>query len=247
MTDPRPLRAATEGIIEVPRTARYYVIGEDGGTIEELWFVLHGFGQLAREFVQYFGDLADGRRLVIAPEALNRYYTLGAAVPAKDRPVGATWMTREDRDNEIKDYVRYLDLLHDSVAKTHPLARTVVLGFSQGGATASRWAMAGRARIDRLILWGATVPPDADLDQGTAAFRGARLTFVRGRRDQYITAAALAAERERLDAAGLNFDLVDYDGGHSIKRAVLLDIASRPTHPDPVASLDRKRREATEP
>src|SRR5476649_33204 len=92
MTSPRPVRPAAERVIEVHRTARYFIIGDESREIRELWFVLHGFGQLARDFVQYFGDLADGPRLVIAPEALNRYYTVDAAVPAKDRPVGATWM-----------------------------------------------------------------------------------------------------------------------------------------------------------
>ena len=225
MTEPRPLRTATERTIEVPRTARYYMIGDESAAVDELWFVLHGFGQLAGEFAQYFGDLADGRRLVIAPEALNRYYAASASVPASERPVGATWMTREDRENEIRDYVRYLDLLHDHVARKHPRARTAVVGFSQGGATAARWAQLGRSDIARLILWGATIPPDADLSAGPAAFRGARLTFVIGRRDQYITAASLDAERARLTAAGLTFDVVEYDGGHSVKRAVLLDVA----------------------
>ena len=224
MTGPRPLIAATEHRIEVPRTARFYTLGGDTALVEELWFVLHGFGQLARDFITYFGDLADGRRLVIAPEALNRYYAVGASVPAKDRPVGATWMTREDRESEIRDYVRYLDLLHDTHVRKHPHARTIVAGFSQGGATASRWAMLGSAKIDRLVLWGATVPPDADL-AGSSPFRGARLTLVAGSRDQYITQPALAAERERLRAAGLEFDVVEYEGGHSIKRAVLLDVA----------------------
>ena len=227
MTEPRPLRTVSERTIEVPRTARYYMIGGDeSGAVDELWFVLHGFGQLAAEFAQYFGDLANGRRLVIAPEALNRYYVASASVPASERPVGATWMTREDRENEIRDYVRYLDLLHDHVARKHPRAKTAVVGFSQGGATAARWAQRGRTDIARLILWGATVPPDADLGAGPAAFRGARLTFVIGRRDQYISVASLDAERARLTAAGLSFDVVDYDGGHSIKRAVLVDVAA---------------------
>ena len=225
MTDPRPLRAATEHAIEVPRTARYYTIGDESGTVRELWFVLHGFGQLAAAFSQYFGDLADGQRLVIAPEALNRYYAATASVPASERPVGATWMTRENRENEIRDYVRYLDLLHDEISKRHSRARTFVVGFSQGGATAARWAQRGRSRIARLILWGATVPPDTDLSAGPAAFREARLTLVLGRRDHYVTASSLAAERARLTVAGVPFDVVEYEGGHSIRRSVLLDVA----------------------
>ena len=94
MTDPRPLRTATEHAIEVPRTARYYSIGDETGAVEELWFVLHGFGQLAGEFVQYFGDLADGRRMLIAPEALNRYYSASTSVPASERPVGSCSRSR---------------------------------------------------------------------------------------------------------------------------------------------------------
>jgi len=227
MSEPRSLRTATEHTIEVPRTARYYTIGAESGGVDELWFVLHGFGQLAGQFAQYFADLGDGPRLVVAPEALNRYYAASVSVPASERPVGATWMTREDRQNEIRDYVRYLDLLHDEVARTHPRARTVVVGFSQGGATAARWAQLGRSNIARLVLWGATVPPDADLSAGPAAFRGARLTFVIGRRDHYITAASLEEERRRLTEAGVSFEVVEYDGGHSIKRAVLLDLRDR--------------------
>jgi predicted esterase len=225
MTAHRPLRPAAERFIEVPRTARYYIIGDEDSTADELWFVLHGFGQLARDFVHYFSALADRKRIVVAPEALNRYYAVGASVPAKDRPVGATWMTREDRENEIKDYVRYLDLLHQVLAVAHPRARTVVVGFSQGGATASRWAIHGNARIDRLILWGATVPPDVNLDRGAETFRGARLTVVRGGKDQYISPAALEAERHRLAAASIPLDVVEFEGGHSIKRAVLLQVA----------------------
>src|SRR3954468_23277358 len=115
MTKPRPKRTAALHTIEVLRTARYYVIGNEHGSIEELWIVLHGFGQLAGDFVEYFAGLNESRRLVVAPEALNRYYTVAADVPASERPVGATWMTREDRDNEMRDYVRYLDRLHGTL------------------------------------------------------------------------------------------------------------------------------------
>lgn len=229
MTKPRPIRTATEHTLEVPRTARYYVIGTESPAIEEIWIALHGFGQLAGDFVEYFSDLNDGRRLVVAPEGLNRYYTIPAtSVPASERPVGATWMTREDRENEIKDYVRYLDLLHAALMARAPRARTIVVGFSQGGATAARWAMQGTARPDRVILWGATLPPDVDPASVNDRLRGGALTFVIGRKDQYITSESVAAERERLSDAGVRFDLVEYDAGHSIKRAVLRDIAGLP-------------------
>jgi predicted esterase len=54
-----------------------------------------------------------------------------------------------------------------------------------------------------------------------------RLKLVIGRSDQYISAEAVTRERERLTAAGVPFDLTEYDAGHSIKRAVLNELATK--------------------
>ena len=102
--------------ITVRRTARYFTLGPADGSPRQVWFVLHGYGQLASQFVRVFEPLDDGTRLIVAPEALNRFYLVGVdTMPAADRPVGATWMTREDRDNEIEDYIAYLDDLAATV------------------------------------------------------------------------------------------------------------------------------------
>jgi predicted esterase len=225
MTKPRPIRTSTEHTIVVPRTARYYQLGEAAGG--DLWIVLHGFGQLAGDFVEYFNGIADGARVIVAPEALNRYYTAPLTVPSAERPVGATWMTREFRDAEIRDYVRYLDVLHEELAKTLRPRRTVVVGFSQGGATASRWAVQGRTDIHSLVLWGATLPPDLDLAASRERLAALRLRLVIGETDQYISGSMLSRERERLTNARIPFDVVEYDAGHSIKRAVLQEVAER--------------------
>ena len=225
MTKPRPIRTATDHVIEVPRTARYYLLGDARGA--DLWIVLHGFGQLAGDFIEYFTELNDGRHIVVAPEALNRYYTAPLTVPSAERAVGATWMTREFRDAEIRDYVRYLDMLHaDLVTKFSP-RRTIVVGFSQGGATASRWVVQGSASIHTLVLWGATLPPDLDLGVSRDRLSRARLKLVIGRTDQYITPEALGRERERLTAAQIPHEVVEYDAGHSVKRPVLRDLATK--------------------
>lgn len=225
LTKPRPIRTAVEHTIEVPRTARYYEMGAAVGG--DLWIVLHGFGQLAGDFIEYFVELNDGSRVIVAPEALNRYYTAGLSVPSAERPVGATWMTREFRDAEMRDYIRYLDLLHAELSARCRPRRTIVVGFSQGGATASRWAVHGRSAIHSLVLWGATLPPDLELVAARDRLSAARLWLVIGKRDQYISADAVAREQERLGAAGIPFELIEYDAGHSIKRAVLQDLSSR--------------------
>ena len=96
-----------EHSIKVRRSARYYTLGpDDERAVRDVWFVLHGYGQLAAQFIGIFEALNDGTRLIVAPEALNRFYVAGVeTAPAAERGVGATWMTREDRLNEIDDYV----------------------------------------------------------------------------------------------------------------------------------------------
>ncbi|HEX6534730.1 MAG TPA: hypothetical protein VF041_09030 [Gemmatimonadaceae bacterium] len=210
--------------IPVARTARYVTLGDPVGAPREVWFVCHGYGQLAERFLRHFTPLDDGHRLIVAPEALSRFYV---DVPAQSShvhaPVGASWMTREDRLSEIDDYIRYLDALHAHVMRgLHGVSPLVVaLGFSQGAATVCRWLARGRSRADRLVLWGGLVPHDIDLDGDGAALRRVELVLVNGRDDAFVDAAALSAQAERLARHALSFREIRYDGGHRIDAAAL--------------------------
>jgi predicted esterase len=209
--------------LRVQRTARYYTLGGAGGSPRDIWIVLHGYGQLAGEFIRFFSDIASDDQLVVAPEAMNRFYLVSVEkIPARDRPVGATWMTREDRASEIADYVEYLDALYDEVAAPHIEngARVHVLGFSQAVATATRWIEHGRATVHRLIVWGGVLPPDTKLAAGAPALRGVPLVIVAGTRDQYVTPEVLDAERVRLDTASVSYQMLTFDGGHVVSRSV---------------------------
>jgi predicted esterase len=134
-------------------------------------------------------------------------------------------MTKEDREAEIRDYVRYLDALCEQLMISQRQPRVVVVGFSQGGATAARWSALGAARIDRVILWGALLPPDLDLSKASATFRGASLTYAIGNRDQYISAEMIEKERVRLAVSKMTAEIIEFEGGHSIKRSVLADLS----------------------
>ena len=202
------------------RTARYYTLGAEGAEVRAIWFVLHGYGQLAGSFVRFFADLAKSGVMVVAPEALSRFYLVTPdSAPARERPVGATWMTREDRESEISDYVEYLDALRDEITDSRQVPLTA-LGFSQGAATATRWVLNGRSRIDRLVLWGGVTPPEIDHAGNGERLRDRRVTFVAGTRDHYITDEILAAERARLESAGITCEVIRFDGGHVISRSV---------------------------
>ena len=197
------------------RVARYFTIGRPD---REVWFVLHGYGQLAARFLRHFEPLDDGARLIVAPEGLSRFYL--TEDPA-ERRVGASWMTREDRLAEIEAYVRYLDAVYEELSRTvdRAQAKVTLLGFSQGSATACRWSTMGKARFDRLIIWGGEVPPDVDL------LRALPLSLVYGSRDPYFTPKVVAAIEARLREHGISYDLVPFEGGHEIDGDVLQRVA----------------------
>jgi predicted esterase len=206
----------------VPRTARYFTLGSSGTHLRQVWFVYHGYGELAQEFLEHFELLDDGQRLVIAPEGLSRFYT-----DHDGGTVGASWMTREDRLAEIADYVSYLDSLYTHVFKRVDRASVTVyvLGFSQGAHTATRWISHGNAIADRLILWGQTLPTDLDLEVAWAKLEDSRLTLVVGTRDELVAAAKLEESEARLLEHEIPYETIKYNGGHRLDKRVLRSIA----------------------
>jgi predicted esterase len=77
------------------------------------------------------------------------------------------------------------------------------------------------------VLWGGAIPPELDLAHWSSRLHGAAITLVAGEHDQFATAAAVAAEAERLSAAGVAYTLQRFPGGHAIDPAALLHLAER--------------------
>jgi predicted esterase len=203
--------------LRVRRTARYVVLGEEGARGAELWVACHGYRQLARYFARPFAAIAGPGRRVAVPEGLSRFYLDDDGGPhGPEARVGATWMTREDRLHEIDDYVAYLDALVAHLGGPAGAARITAFGFSQGAATASRWAAYGEAEIDRLVLWAGL--PAHDLDLAAAGTRLAHLDIVlaHGRDDPHVAEAAVERAVESLHAAGLPARAWRYEGGHEV-------------------------------
>lgn len=242
--------------IRVARTGRYFTLGSAGTQLREIWVVCHGYRQLARRFLRRFADLDDLNRLIVAPEGLSRFYlhdTEGRH--GKEVPVGATCMTREDRENEISDYVGFLDGVLDEVldgfleevsdesldespdkvsgeasddgneGSNGATPRLTVLGFSQGAQTVCRWVAAGDFAVERIILWGAYLPDDFDLERGPKRLGSAGLVLVRGLRDHFISDEAHASQEKKLEALGIPFQTITHPGGHELDPALLREIA----------------------
>ena len=186
--------------------------------------MLHGYGQLAGRFIRHFGQVVEPHRLVVAPEALSRFYVGNDLTAHAHARVGATWMTREDRLAEISDYVGYLDLVYARVLEQLPSdcgCALGVLGFSQGAATACRWAALGRAPVRRLVIWGGGVPDDLELGVLRERLAGSPVELVVGDADPYRTPEAVAAQMDRLQRSHVPSRLHRFDGGHQLDRALL--------------------------
>ena len=212
--------------LETRRTARYFTLGEHVEPPSEIWIACHGYGQLAERFLQKLAPLDDGRRLIVAPEALSRFYVQGAGGP--DSKVGASWMTREDRLREMEDYVGYLDAVHAEV-RGRPgsgSAPLTALGFSQGTATATRWALRGKARVNRLVLWAGVLPPEIDLRAEADRLNAMDLTLVAGEQDDWVN-ANLPIQRPALEQVGVRYRMITFKGGHSIDAETLAALAGR--------------------
>src|SRR5580692_2153135 len=139
---------ARENHIIVNKTARYYTLGELSENTGSVCLLLHGHGHNAKNFLGAFKPLWNESKLFVAPEGLNRYYLKGFS-----GNVGVTWMTREDRLNEIKDYIHYLDDLYEFLELEKFTGIITALGFSQGASTVTRWVAATAYRVDNVIVY----------------------------------------------------------------------------------------------
>lgn len=214
----------SERVLKTTRHARYHALG-DVERAHDIWVAIHGYGQLARDFAESCHALAGPGRAVLVPEALNRYYKdAGTSGSHAHTPVGATWMTREFREQEIADYVEYLDALVR--AERRPGQRLCALGFSQGVATLTRWITLGASAVDRAVAWAGRLPDDLDLPRFASRLPNRSLDCVVGTRDEFASWVRDEASTAELTAANITVTQWQFDGGHRLDTATLNRIAS---------------------
>jgi len=215
--------------LPVTRSARYFSLGPERGEVADLWIVLHGYAQTANRFLRDFVPLENGTTLVVAPEALSRFYLETTLEGRHGQVVGANWLTREDREADLTDHLRYLDqLLHhlmDGFGTWRP--RFSLLGFSQGSVMAARWVAQGSIHPERLILWGTPLPRDVPPAALAPRIGRTPVIFAAGDRDPYAPPETIEANAEVLRVLGVTARIRRFDGGHTIDRAALLAAADR--------------------
>lgn len=209
---------AHEQFLTVSKTARYYTLGKLGANTKEIWIVLHGYAQLASDFIQPFSTINDGSRFIVAPEGLNKFYAKGfGGKPA------ASWMTSEMREYEIRDYIHYLDTLYRELPVHVDSCDIILLGFSQGVATATRWFHHTTNRVDRLVLFAGEVA--AELREPLSPkLTTVPITYVTGDNDRLISPEKLT--EVKLFMRSLNAQIIEFSGGHELHPDALKKLIS---------------------
>lgn len=196
-----------------PKTSRYYQLGKPTDKTKCIWFVLHGYMQLAEDFISKFKLLDNEENIIIAPEALSRAY-----IKHSSGKVGASWMTKEDREVEIVDYIYYLDGLSDNIMEHIgiPEIQINILGFSQGVATAARWVLEGKIDPKNLILWSGVFPPDMETKLSSKRMKDIKITTLVGDEDPYYLKPEYSNPFQILDEADLDYKHIGFEGKHDI-------------------------------
>lgn len=207
-------------IISFNYQAPYFLLGSPGSKVNSIWFVCHGYGQLAKYFIRKFNSLNDGSRLVVAPDGLSRFYLDGFS-----GKVGATWMTKEERENDISNYLNYLEALAISVINNvegnNP--HITLLGFSQGAATASRWMAETSMNVSRFILWAGIFPPDLNHEKARKKLLTSENYLVIGSKDPFLSDLKIKEHNQICSDLGIYPQVKKFEGAHEVDEKALID------------------------
>ena len=203
--------------IEVRKTARVFTLGTLSSRTKNIWLVFHGYGMLAQYFIKKFDELDFDENFIIAPEALSRFYQAGFT-----GRIGASWMTSEDRENEIHDYVEYIEEVFQKHINPYRDDRKIIaLGFSQGVATLFRWANSKLHKIDKLVAWSGTIPNEVIENYHLS---DSQLYIFYGNEDPFLKKERMTQYIEELEENNIMFIINEFDGGHVIVKEKLSTI-----------------------
>lgn len=201
--------------LKIEKTAKYYVRAAESDNIRAVWILIHGYAQLASDFLMEFNFINSKDTLLAAPEGLSRFYF-------RNKP-GASWMTKEDRENEISDYVNYLNELTVRIKTDFEIDKSEfnLLGFSQGVHTAVRFFINGNHFFDNLILCSSDFPKDADFPLLREKLSDSKLYYIHGTSDPVISNSTFSNSVNLLNENNIDFSHIKFDGGHVVNKDIL--------------------------
>lgn len=179
----------------------------------------HGYGEDAQIQLERLQAIPGSDLwLKVSIQALHRFYQ------RRTNQVGASWMTREDREIAIADNIAYVSKCIGAISNEwHLLPVIVFAGFSQGVAMAFRAAVRSPHGKAAVIAVGGDIPPEivaADLSCLSAAL------IARGTSDGYYSEEQFGKDEQRLRRSSVDVHALSFNGGHEWSGEVI-DAASR--------------------
>ncbi|WP_281613723.1 hypothetical protein [Flammeovirga sp. SubArs3] len=210
--------------VSIKMDAPFYTNGNQSEETEHLWFLFHGYGQLAEHFMRRFDIVDPKKHHVVALQGLSRFY-----LDNKYEKIGASWMTRMEREKDIIHQKRYIDeVYYDRLFNTKVFdIKKNFFAFSQGGATLMRWLKNTQPEVDSIVMWGADFPHELSPEDFSFLNEEVNLIYVIGENDPFLEMIKLERIKKLLNDLTCNTEIVTFKGGHHVHRETLQKIINK--------------------
>ena len=188
---------------------------------KNVWFCCHGLGFLSRYFIQYFNGLDTDENYIIAPQAPSKYYQ-----KSDFKHVGASWLTREETQQETENVLNYLDAVFASEEIPED-KRVILLGYSQGVSVAMRWLASRKLNVDTLVIHSGGIPKELS-PQDFEFLTTTQVELWYGTEDEYLTEKRIYEETRRAkEMFGEALKIVPFEGKHIVNRELINELGIR--------------------
>ena len=184
---------------------------------KNVWLVFHGIGYLSRYFVKYFKGLDAEENYLIVPQAPSKYY-----LKNEYKYVGASWLTKENTETEIKNVFNYIDAV--LAAENLPEDINLMLfGFSQGVSIATRWLANKKIECKLVALYAGGIPNELTAeDFDFLDFDATDIKVIYGDQDEYLTPERLKGEKTKIEKLFQGqAEIISFTGGHEVKPEII--------------------------
>ena len=183
-----------------------------------IWFVCHGMGYLSRYFLKYFEGLNSEDHYIIAPQAPSKYY-----LDAKFKHVGASWLTRENTNQETENIISYFDAVFK--AENLPIdKKLIVMGYSQGVSVAMRYMAKRQLQAKVLIIHSGGIPNELSTDDFRYFLGEVKLIY--GTNDEYLDSNRIKTEQQKARSLfGERPEIIPFEGKHEVNVKLLTQLS----------------------
>jgi phospholipase/carboxylesterase len=192
---------------------------------------LHGLGADGADFVPIVGELELPPVAIrfVFPHAPMQPVTInnGMVMRAWYDILGADLARREDERGVRASQALVEALIAREKARGTPAGRTVLAGFSQGGAIALQTGLRHAERLAGIMALSTYVPIAQSLEaEAHAANRDVPIFMAHGLHDPIVAVAAARRSRELLARLGYDVEWHEYPMPHSVAPEELDDIGA---------------------